>query len=607
MSTAPLDLGIAALRAAYRAGRLTPRAVLAAIHADIAATRRHHIWLDVLDQDALAPLFERLDALPPAALPLWGIPFAIKDNIDLAGRPTTAACPAFAYTPARSAFVVEQLLAAGAVPVGKTNLDQFATGLVGTRSPYGATANAFDAHYISGGSSSGSAVAVALGQASFALGTDTAGSGRIPAAFNNLVGIKPTRGAISTRGVVPACRSLDCVSVFALDFADAAAVMRVAARFDADDPWARSGAGAAPATAPDRALTAFDFAVPAALEFHDDEDHALFTTSVRHLERLGGRARTIDYAPFAAVARLLYEGPWVAERYAGIDAFLATHADTLHPVTRAIIEPACKRTAVEYFQASARLAELRQVCMAALAGCACLLVPAAPLHPTQAAVAADPIGQNSLLGAYTNFMNLLDLAGVAVPVALRADGRPFGVTLCAPAWHDDTLARLGARLHAACALPRGARGLAPRSAGDSDVQWLAPAAHIDLCVCGAHMHGLPLNHQLLERGARLLERTHTAPCYRLYALPGGPPARPGLVRQPAGGAAIEVEVWRLPQAELGGFVAGVPAPLAIGSIELADHRQVHGFLCEAHAAVGAQDITRHGGWRAWLAEAAALG
>lgn len=592
------DLGIAALRSAYCDGTLTPRAVVAAIHARIEQTRACNIWIDVLDAGALENHLAGLEQTAPDALPLWGIPFAIKDNIDLAGTPTTAACPSFSYTPTRSAFVVEQLLAAGAVPIGKTNLDQFATGLVGTRSPYGATANAFDRRYISGGSSAGSAVAVALGQASFALGTDTAGSGRIPAAFNNLVGIKPTRGAISTRGVVPACRSLDCVSVFALDFRDAADVMRVAAAFDEDDPNARR------MTATGTVGTNFVFGVPDERHFIDPADATLFDVAIARLRALGGVARSVRYVPFAAAARLLYEGPWVAERYAGIADFLAHHMDDLHPVTRAIIAPARNRSAVEYFEAAASLARLQLECGRLLQGLDCLLLPAAPGHPSHAAVAADPVGQNSLLGTYTNFLNLLDMAAVAVPVAMRSDGRPFGVTLAAPAGHDDVLATLGARLHVASDVTRGALGLALDAATANAVGWQARGPGFELAVCGAHMAGLALNAQLTARGGHLLERTRTAPCYRLYALPGGPPARPGLVRQHAGGAAIDVEIWRLPAAVVGEFIAAIPAPLGIGRIAIEGGRECAGFLCEADACAGARDITAYGGWRAYLEVAA---
>ncbi len=596
MNSSSFDPGIAALSAAYRERSLHPREVVAAIHANIERTRAMNIWIDVLDDVALEPYLARLDRNAPSSLPLWGIPFAIKDNIDLANRPTTAACPAYSYTPSRSAFVVEQLLAAGALPIGKTNLDQFAAGLVGTRSPYGVTANAFDPHYVSGGSSAGSAVAVALGQASFALGTDTAGSGRIPAAFNNLVGIKPTRGLLSTRGVVPACRSLDCVSVFALDFHDAASVLRIAAASDADDPYARRF------DAVDSLDAHFVFGVPDTCDFVEASDRALFESTISRLKTLGGVARSVPIAPFAAAARLLYEGPWIAERYAGIADFLARCEDQLHPVTRAIIAPARSRSAVEYFDAAAALARLQLECTRHLHGLACLLLPAAPLHPTQAAVAADPISVNTRLGTYTNFMNLLDLAGVAVPAGWRDNGLPFGVTLCAPAGHDARLATLGARLHAAGELPRGALGLALAPASSVDVCWQAPVATFDIAVCGAHMAGLALNAQLTSRGGYLLECLRTAPCYRLYALPGGPPARPGLVRQRQGGMAIDIEIWRLPAAAVGSFMAAIPAPLGIGRLALEDGREVAGFLCEASACTDARDISALGGWRAYLAE-----
>jgi len=589
-----LNLSIGHLLAAYRAGRLRPVEVVGGILEEIPKHAADHIWIRPLTADELRPYLERLDAVDPATLPLYGIPFAIKDNIDLAGVPTTAACPDFAYTPARSAFVVQRLIDAGAIPLGKTNLDQFATGLVGTRSPYGATRNAFDPAYVSGGSSSGSAVAVARGLASFALGTDTAGSGRVPAAFNNLVGLKPTRGLVSTRGVVPACRTLDCVTVFALDVADARAALTAAMAYDADDPYARA---AEPGPA---AREGFRFGVPDALEFFGDAAaERLFAATVGRLERLGGEAVRIDFTPFVDAARLLYEGPWVAERYAAIADFIEAHPDSLLPVTRGIIAPGAKATAVAAFQAQYRLQALKRAADAALAGLDFVLTPTAGTIYRIDAVQADPVRLNSNLGRYTNFMNLLDYAAVAVPAGFREDGLPFGVTLFGPAFSDQALAVYGDRLHGALDLPLGATSRKDR------VPYAGAAAAAEpvmrLAVCGAHLSGLPLNHQLTERGGRLLAATRTAPCYRLYALPGGPPHRPGLIRQAEGGASIEVEVWELPARHVGSFVAGIPAPLGIGTVALADGSCEKGFVCEGHAAQGARDITALGGWRAFLA------
>lgn len=572
-----IDLSLSSLRRDYVAGTRTPRGVIADILARIPLHADDNIWISTLTAAELEPYLAALDGREPTSLPLYGVPFAIKDNIDLAGVATTAACPAYAYLPERSAHVVERLVAAGAIPVGKANLDQFATGLVGARSPYGATRNAYNPEYVSGGSSGGSAVAVAHALASFALGTDTAGSGRVPAGLNALVGVKPSKGLLSARGLVPACRSLDCLSIFALDTVDARAVLDVAAGFDAEDIYARELA-LAPADTPAR----FRFGVPAAgqLEFCGDADMAAaFAGAVAQMVAAGGEAVAIDFTPFREAARLLYEGPWVAERYAAIADFIQARPDALLPVTRAIIEPAAQLGAVAAFQAQYRLLELKRRTDAVLAELDFVLTPTAPTHYRIREVEADPIRLNANLGIYTNFMNLLDYAALAVPGAGRLpNGLPWGVTLFAPAGHDRRLLAFGARFAAA-----------------------APAETLELLVCGAHLSGLPLNHQLTERGATLVEATHTAPAYRLYALAGGPPYRPGLVRDPAAGTAIAVEVWRLPLATLGSFMAGIPAPLGIGSVELADGRWVKGFICEGHALAEATDITAYGGWRAYLA------
>jgi allophanate hydrolase len=590
------NLSIAYLLAAYRGGSLTPREVLARIRARAQACRDDNIWVRLLSEAETAPWLEALTGRDPAALPLYGIPFAIKDNIDLAGIPTTAGCAQFAYTPARSAFVVERLIAAGAVPVGKTNLDQFATGLTGTRSPWGAVRNVFDPRYIAGGSSSGSAVAVARGLASFALGTDTAGSGRVPAAFNNLVGIKPTRGLLGTSGVVPACRSLDCVSVFVLDCRDAATVMDVAAAVDPQDPYAR-----AQRPGPD-ARERFRFGRPSdeQLEFFGDGASAnLYHMALERLVRLGGVPVTIDLEPFLEAARLLYQGPWIAERYAAVGAFIETHGKAMLPVTRQIIAAGRAFSAVEAFTGLHRLQALRHTAARILRPVDFVVTPTAGTIYTIDAVNQDPVALNTRLGYYTNFMNLLDCAAVAVPAGFRADGLPFGVTLFAPAFHDAALLQYAARLHHAADLVLGAsaRPVPPPCAPSAGTD---PEA-VRLVVCGAHLQGLPLNAQLTERGARLVAATRTAPRYRLYALAGGPPQRPGLVRVAHGGAAIEVEVWELPLAELGGFVAGIPAPLGIGTVELAHGVWHKGFICEPCALENAVDITSFGGWRAWLA------
>ncbi|MDD3519297.1 MAG: allophanate hydrolase [Chromatiales bacterium] len=587
------SLDITALRDGYARGAFTPEEVIDLVLGRIAAGPPS-VWISALPRKAMLDHARALRGQDIARLPLYGVPFAIKDNIDLAGLPTTAGCAEYAYAPTRSAFVVERLIAAGALPIGKTNLDQFATGLVGTRSPWGACPNAFDPHYISGGSSSGSALAVALGQTSFALGTDTAGSGRVPAAFNNLVGLKPTRGRLSTNGVVPACRTLDCVSVFALTAEDARRVFDVAAVFDDADPYARRITSA-------RGIprTGARFGTPRTdqLEWFGNADYArLFEATARRLESLGLQRHEIDCAPFLDAARLLYEGPWVAERHAAIRDFIERDADALLPVTRGIIEPAHELSAVAAFEAQYRLAALARAAEPIWHEVDLMLMPTAGTHYRIDEVLAEPLALNANLGRYTNFMNLLDLAAVAVPAGFTAAGLPFGVTLFAPAFNDRALLELGARLHRSLDLPAGATGAplpAPTASGSNDT------GRVQVAVCGAHMQGLPLNHQLTERGGELVARTRTAPNYRLYALPGGPPQRPGLVRVDDG-AAIEVEVWSLPVEHYGSFVAGIPAPLGIGTLTLADGSTVQGFLCEAIATRDAEDVTRFGGWRGWL-------
>jgi len=516
--------------------------------------------------------------------PLRGVTFGIKDNIDLAGLPTTAACPDFAYTPAVSAPVVARLVAAGAIPLGKTNLDQFATGLVGVRSPYGVPVNPFGSDFLPGGSSSGSAVAVAAGLCDFALGTDTAGSGRVPAAFNNLIGLKPTKGLLSTRGVVPACRSLDCVSIFARTVGEAAEVLAVAAGYDAEDPFSRR---AEPPLANESWPPRIGIPRADQREFFGNAAAAqLFAAAVNKWRQLGATIVEIDYTPFRDAARLLYEGPWVAERYAAIRDFIEKKPDSLHPVTRRIIEPARALTAVSGFEYGYRLAALRRQADQVWREIDVLLTPTAGIVYTVAEVEADPVRLNSNLGYYTNHMNLLDQCGLAVPAGFLPNGMPWGVTLAAPAFCDDRLLRLGARFLGEAAPPRA----------------LAPAGPlVRLAVCGAHLSGLPLNGQLTRLGATLVEATTTAPQYRLYALPGTTPPKPGLVRVAADGAAIAVEVWELPRDAYGHFVAEIPAPLGIGTLVLKDGASVQGFLCEAIAVANAEDVTAHGGWRAYLA------
>jgi allophanate hydrolase len=577
-----MQFDLASLRAGYREGRFTPADVLREAYRRIHARGVLPVWIHLIPEEESLRRAEALGAFRED-LPLYGIPFAVKDNIDVAGAPTTAACPAFAYVPAESSTVVAKLLAAGAIPLGKTNLDQFATGLVGTRSPYGACSSVFDERYISGGSSSGSAVAVAADLVTFSLGTDTAGSGRVPAAFNNLVGLKPTRGALSTAGVVPACRTLDCVSIFARNCAEAAAVMEAAAAFDPKDGYSRP-------TGQRRAWSqqGFRFGVPADDQlqfFGDDHSAAGYYAAVERMESLGGTRVEFDYRPFRDTAQLLYSGPWVAERFAAIRDFLAGHPDALHPVTARIIAGAQAISAADTFAAIYRLADLARQAQAEWSRMDFMLLPTAGTHYTHAEVAADPLGANTNLGYYTNFVNLLDLAAVAVPAGTRGGSMPFGVTLIGPAWSDDALLETADRFHQRDGVPAVA---------------YCPRGYVALAVCGAHLTGQPLNWQLTQAGAFLIEACQTSADYKLYALQGTTPAKPGLARVASGGAAIEVEVWAVPEETFGRFVAAVPPPLGIGSCTLAGGRIVKSFIAEPIALSDALDITSTGGWRAWL-------
>ncbi|MFI4987618.1 MAG: allophanate hydrolase [Alphaproteobacteria bacterium] len=598
------SLDVATLGARLRAGAVTPAEVVEGVLARIAARGDDKVWINLVPRDELLARAAALAEGSTSGRPLYGIPFAIKDNIDLAGHPTTAACPDFAYRAEASAAVVERLLAAGAVAIGKCNLDQFATGLNGTRSPYGAPACVFHPDHIAGGSSSGSAVAVAAGLVSFALGTDTAGSGRVPAAFNNIVGVKPTRGLLSVRGVVPACRSLDCVSILALTAEDARDVLDVAKGFDAADPFSRHEERF-PQLAMPRAIRGCRFGVPRPeqLEFFDNVAGAQrFVAMLRLIERLGGTLVEVDLSPFLEVARLLYDGPWIAERYAAIRDFVDRQPASLHPVTREVIAGGAEPRAADAFLGYYRLKALRRLTSPVWEHIHVLLTPTAGRLYKIAELLAEPVRLNSNLGYYTNFVNLLDLSAIAVPAGFEAGGLPFGVTLVAPAWCDDALTALGGELHRAEGLTLGATGHAmpPRSTPAAPRRAGPVNGLVRVAVCGAHMSGLALNHQLVERGARLVRRCRTAGHYRLYALPGGPPARPGLVRSDAG-STIEVEVWEMPTASFGSFVEAIPAPLGIGTLELDDGERVKGFLCEAYAAAEARDITDLASWRRYLA------
>ena len=586
--TALLDLGVHALLGAYRAGTLDVRQTIEEVLKRIAQAGDDKVWIsraadaDLLAQaDALDARRDQIDRLP-----LYGVPFAAKDNLDVAGMVTTAACPGFAYEAKTSAEVVQRLVDAGAIVIGKTNLDQFATGLVGVRSPYGVPRNPFDASYVPGGSSSGSAVAVSSGLVSFSLGTDTAGSGRVPAGFNNIVGLKPTPGLLSNEGMVPACRSLDCTSVFALSCADADAVLAVAA-----EPHATPTIG-----------TSFRFGILGTkdAEFFGDAAYAtLYAQSIERLKALGGTPVEIDYAPFRDAAQLLYSGPWVAERTAAVGAFMesADEKSGVWPTTQQIVLGGRKYSAVDAFEGQYRLADLKARASAEMKGLDFLAVPTAGTIYKLSDLEREPVLYNSHLGHYTNFVNFFGLSALAVPAGFRPDGMPFGITLISNANAERALLAFGARWQRAVPLPLGktTSRLPPPETDPVIVEDRVPVA-----VVGAHMSGLPLNGQLLELGGRLEKAARTAPVYRFYALPGGPPHRPGLVRVAEGGGAIELEVWSLPAEKIGALLRQIPAPLGLGSVSLADGTSVPGFLCEAHATAGAKDITSLGGWRAYV-------
>ena len=612
-------------QSAYRAQGADPRTLLAAFLSDAPVPNAPHdpAWILRCDAAFVAEQIERLSALDRATHPLWGVPFAVKDNIDVAGLPTTAACPAFAYTPTQHASTVQRLMDAGAIVVGKTNLDQFATGLVGTRSPYGAVPNTFDAAFVSGGSSSGSASVVARGLVPFALGTDTAGSGRVPAGFNNIVGLKPTPGSVPMQGVLPACRTLDVVSVFALTVADAALVMSVMEGHDDGPVFQRHTPRAAWLGQLGRPLRVGIPAQPevdAALGFD-----AAWAQAVAQLQQLATLKAPIELVPtdmqaLFDVARLLYEGPWVAERHTVLQGLMARQPEAIDPVVHAVVAQASQHDATSAFRARYALETLRLQADRLWEGIDVLVVPTAPTCPTLAAVAAEPVLRNSELGRYTNFVNLLGMAALAVPSSVgdgtRARPLPFGVTFIGPGGSDAALASLGLRWQAA----RHAEGLALGSTGQTVNPDSAPAAvpsqpslpasapTLQLAVVGAHLQGMPLHGQLVERGCRLLAGTHTATAYRLYALPGTVPPKPGLARvgseSAVAGVSIEVEVYEMPLHAVGSFLALIPSPLGLGTVELADGRWVKGFICEPAGLAGATDISHHGGWRAYMAERA---
>ena len=594
---------VAAIVAAHRDGTLTPAQTVARSYQRIRDYNDPAVFISLRDEkDALAQA-EALTAKDASALPLYGVPVAVKDNIDAQGLATTAACPAFSYSPAQDSTAVARLRAAGAIIIGKTNLDQFATGLVGVRSPYGIPVNPIRSDLIPGGSSSGSAVAVSAGLVPLALGTDTAGSGRVPAMLNNIVGLKPSLGLISNAGLVPACRTLDCISVFSLTVDDAFAALSAMAGPDGADPFSRNR--------PLGQVTAFPgklrLGVPRngqLIFFGDTASEKAYGAALERWTSLGATLVEFDLEPFYETARLLYEGPWVAERYLVIRDLLASSPDSIHPVTREITAAGARLTAADTFASLYRLQALRRIAERTFANLDAIVLPTAPTAYSTAQVLANPIELNSRLGTYTNFVNLLDLCGLALPAAMRDDGIPFGITLLAPAGHDAQLASIGRVFHADTKLRMGAKCLTqpPLAAPSSGLR----GDEIAIAVVGAHLSGMALNGELQVLGGRLLEEATTAPDYKLYALDTTPP-KPGMLRVDAGaGSAIKLELWALSAAAFGKFVAAIPPPLSIGTVRIADGRGIKGFIVEPAAIEGARDISSFGGWRAFMAEKAAV-
>ena len=576
----------------YDEGAVRCEEILSEISARIADCRDSSVWIFRVPPEELLAQARSLEQRRAGgeSLPLYGIPFAVKDNIDAHGCPTTAGCPAYTYDPERSAPAVDRLKRAGAILVGKTNLDQFAAGLAGDRTPYGACRNVFSSSHISGGSSSGSAVAVAAGLVSFALGTDTAGSGRVPAGCNNIVGLKPTLGWVDTEGVVPACQSLDCVSVLALTVDDARKAVEVAA----GKPWSATN-GAKP--------DAFTFATPreGQWEFFGDKVQAnLYAAAIKRLEKLGGRRVEVDFGPLEEVAVLLYEGPWLAERLAGLEPFFKTHEADIHPVTRAIIAGGARFSAVDAFKAMGRLRELRPTCQRVFAEADVFVVPTMPTIPTLSEVAADSREWSRRLGYYTNFVNLLGWAALAVPAGFTPEKLPGGITLIGPGGSEAWLCRLGKAWQEQMALPLGATGYSLPTTRPEAPGKTAPEGWVRVAVAGAHLRGQPLHSDLLRMGARFVRSCKTASQYRFVALMHLKPPRPGLIRDETRAGSTAVEIYELPFEGFGKLVASVAPPLAIGTVELEDGERIKGFLCESWAAATARDITEFGSWLAFL-------
>jgi len=590
-----LSLDIGTLKSGYGSAAFTPADVVHEVYRRIRASENNPIWICLVAEEVALAAAKALSASPKTSL--FGIPFAVKDNMDVGDLPTTAGCPGFSYVAPQNAAVIQRLLDAGAILIGKTNLDQFATGLVGVRSPYGACLNLFNPEYISGGSSSGSALAVAAGLVSFALGTDTAGSGRVPAAFANIIGLKPTKGVLSTWGVIPACRSLDCVSIFSLTPVDAETVFEVAASYDLQDPYSRRYQ---PKETPAKSWR-IGVASDGQLDQVEDEYRVLFAEAVNRFRSLGHTIVTIDAKPFLETATLLYGGPWVAERFAAVGTFIKGHADSVHPVVRDIVLGGEKFTAADAFNAQYRLENLKQKAAIAWNSIDALLLPTAPSIYRIEEIEKEPVSLNSRLGIFTNFTNLLDLAAIAVPAGFRSDGLPFGITLFGPAFSEAGFFALTKPYLESLCPALGATKTAYPAAQPKRNGVQTPPDGVVVAVVGAHLTGEPLNHQLTDLHARLVERTKTAPVYRLFALQGTSPPKPGLVRVGSeSGSAIDLETWEIPVQEFGKFIQKVPAPLTIGTVQLENGQQVKGFLCEEAGVSGATDITGFGGWKMYL-------
>ncbi len=599
-----LDLGMERLRESYRRGDLTPQKLVESIISAADALEHYNIFIKPPSLCWIQPFIDCLKQKDLDTHPLWGIPFSIKDNIDLAGVPTTGGCPDFAYLPKKSAFAVQLLIDAGAIPIGKTNLDQFATGLNGTRSPYGVCHNSFEFDLISGGSSSGSAVAVAMGLSTFSLGTDTAGSGRIPACLNNLIGLKPSLGLISCSGVIDACRSLDCISVFTNSCDDANEVLDVAIRFDSEYSNSRElpyfnatrNYGLA-----DTKLT-IGVIKKEQLRFFDNREYfKAYTQTLEVMIDRGFTLKEIDFRPFEEVGDLLYQGPWISERYITTEQIINHNPQSMYPVVREIIEPGGELLATDLFKAQYRLRELKIICERLMSDLDCLMTPTVGCYFTIKEMLDEPIKANTKLGYYSNFVNLLDFASVVVPTRLIQGARdnflPFSISLVGPCMSDRWLLSIANRVQSIFSLPAGNTDYIRNN---RENKLVSNPKSVDILVCGAHLSGLPLNWQLIERGATLKQVIDTAPIYRMYVIAGGPPLRPGLVRDEKKGAAIAAEVWSLPAENFGSFVENIPSPLGIGKVVLSNGLTVSGFICEPMGLEGAIEITSFGGWRAWL-------